>query len=371
MPPRLSLFAKDGSYYPTNDTNTYRDLLLFEERLKTNAALLNRRKHRYQLFLAQLLLIIGFLLSEVLLQTGFLSVPYAWFLRRILPDIYDPNAEVQVHRYFALGLLCVSVTTLALFFLSGMYSEKIGYANKYIPHANRALRGFNMYLNIRQPPLRSKLPFSLFSFLFPRTSPSPSPVSSPTLTPTSTPPPGSTGQRRSPSPPRVSKRSSSVPIAPIPPSSNPRGELIFSSRVDRSFRDSYERYRNAFERKRETRERESYEATWLGWMCVKVLRIRRPLVFANMMSGSGGPGSGSGTATPLGRTGSMTGSVRGRGSAAGTPSSSRRSSPMPTRANRRTPLRAGTESRSGTPPSTARSWDVSGDEGALRSTSPS
>jgi hypothetical protein len=37
-----------GSYYPPNDAATYRDLLLFEERLKTNAASLKRRKRRYQ-----------------------------------------------------------------------------------------------------------------------------------------------------------------------------------------------------------------------------------------------------------------------------------------------------------------------------------
>ena len=81
-------------------------------------------------FLAQLLLCIVFLLSEVLLQTNLLSIPYAWLLRRILPEIYGPSVEVRVHRYFALGLLCVSVTTLALFFLTGHYREKIDYANK-------------------------------------------------------------------------------------------------------------------------------------------------------------------------------------------------------------------------------------------------
>ena len=81
-------------------------------------------------FLAQLLIIIGFLLSEVLLQTNLLSVPYVWVLRWILPDIYGPDVKVQVPRYFSLGLLCVAMTTLALFFLSGMYSEKIAYANK-------------------------------------------------------------------------------------------------------------------------------------------------------------------------------------------------------------------------------------------------
>lgn len=218
--------------------------------------------------------------------------------------------------------------------------------SRYVPHANRALRNLNMYLNVRQPPLRSKLPFNPFSFLFPRTSPTPSRSSSPTATP-----PVLTAHRRSPSPPRVSKRSSSVPIAPIPPSSNPRGELIFSSRVDRSFRDSYERYRNAFERRREERERAAYEATWLGWVCVKVFRIKRPLLFGS--AGTPGAGGGSGTATPVpaGVTRTLSGSIRGRGSASGTPSSSRRSSPAPTRSPKRSSLLASGTPRSGTPTS--------------------
>ncbi|KAI0088385.1 hypothetical protein BDY19DRAFT_891474 [Irpex rosettiformis] len=347
MPPRPSLLPKNGAFYPPNDPYTYRDLLLFEERLKTNATSLNQRKRRYQLFLCQLLLIIAFLLSEVLLQTNFLSIPYSWLLQWMLPDIYGPQAEVRVHRYFALGLLCVSMTTLALFFLSGMYSEKIGYANKYVPHANRALRSFNMYLNVRQLPLRSKLPFNPFGFLFPRTSPSTSPVTSPT---SSSPPTLLSGSRRSPSPQRLSKRNSSVPIAPIPPSRNPRGELIFSSRVDRSFRDSYERYRNAFERKREERERAGYEATWLGWITTKVLRIKRPLIFAPAPPGSAGGVGGSGSSTPVPRTGS----VRGRGSASVTPSSSRKSSPIPSRANRRTSMRNSLE------PTNASSSNMSG-----------
>lgn len=47
MPPRSNLVSK-GSFGPPNDSATYRDLLLFEERLKTNAANLQRRKKRYQ-----------------------------------------------------------------------------------------------------------------------------------------------------------------------------------------------------------------------------------------------------------------------------------------------------------------------------------
>lgn len=48
----------------------------------------------------------------------------------MLPDVYTPDVEVTIHPYFASGLLFVSVTTLVLFFASGMYSEKIAYANK-------------------------------------------------------------------------------------------------------------------------------------------------------------------------------------------------------------------------------------------------
>ena len=37
-----------GLFHPPNDSATYRDLLLFEERLKSNALILKRRKRRYQ-----------------------------------------------------------------------------------------------------------------------------------------------------------------------------------------------------------------------------------------------------------------------------------------------------------------------------------
>ncbi|KAF5384401.1 hypothetical protein D9615_003114 [Tricholomella constricta] len=318
MPPRSTPPPK-GSFYPPNDVATYRDLLLFEERLKSNATNLQRRKSRYQLFLLQLLVVIAFLLSEVLLppQSSFLAIPYKMVLQQLLPEIYTPDVQVTIHPYFASGLLFVSVTTLVLFFASGMYSEKIAYANNgsgsivghsaatlfdnwvvhgveciimnaafcatatrgvheftcgatttqdchfpgsYVPHANRALRSFNMYLNVRKPPLRSKFYLNPLSFFFPRPEEHP-PANQSSSTP-------STPRSRTPSgDPRAHSASPSahttLPIPSIPPASNPRGELIFSSRVDRSFRDAYERYRAAFERKREEKERE--KALQTGW----------------------------------------------------------------------------------------------------------
>ena len=86
----------------------------------------------FAVFLLQLLLVIAFLLSEVLLppSSSLLAVPYKFILQRLLPDIYNSETEITLHPYVASGLLFVNVTTLVLFFASGMYSEKIAYANK-------------------------------------------------------------------------------------------------------------------------------------------------------------------------------------------------------------------------------------------------
>ncbi|KAA1471965.1 hypothetical protein DENSPDRAFT_148486 [Dentipellis sp. KUC8613] len=297
MPRRSPLSPSKAPFFPSNDQATYRDLLLFEERLKTNAFQLNKRKSRYQIFMFQLIAVIIFLLCEVTLQTSFLSVPYRVLLRHTLPELYGPETDVRLHPYVAFGLLLVSVTTLVLFFASGMYSEKIGYANRYVTHANRSLRTFNMYLNTRKAP--RSFPLNPLSYLFPRPTP---PSHSATPSP-----------RRSPSPTKLGKRSSStVPIPPIPPATNPRGELIFSSRVDRSFRESYERYRSTFERKRDERERIVAGRTWTGWIWLK-MPWNRPPAPAVEASTPTRPGSG----------------LRGRGAPpGGSPNPSRRTTPV-------------------------------------------
>ena len=84
----------------------------------------------FQVFLLQLLLVIAFLLYEVLLlpSNSLLAIPYTFILHRLFPA---SETEITLHPYVASGLLFVSVTTLVLFFASGMYSEKIAYANKY------------------------------------------------------------------------------------------------------------------------------------------------------------------------------------------------------------------------------------------------
>ena len=86
------------------------------------------------MFLIHLLIVIVFLLIEVLLppQVSILAIPYRMAMKKLLPGKYSaiPDVQLMVHPYFSTGLLFVSVTTLVLFFASGMYEEKILYANK-------------------------------------------------------------------------------------------------------------------------------------------------------------------------------------------------------------------------------------------------
>ena len=215
--------------------------------------------------------------------------------------------------------------------------------SRYVPHANRALRNFNMYLNLRQPPLRSQIPF-FRNASSPHNSP-PSPLRSPT-------------SPRPPSPTRpLSKRSpSAVPITPIPPSSNPRGELVFSSRVDRSFRESYDRYRSAFERRKEEREREMFfTRTYIGRFLAALPWNPLGLWPALPQSpieptGKGSDGSRFGHGAKRSVSGSST-STPNRGRLGNTPCGSRKPSPAPSRG--KGPHRVGgMESRSSTPAST-------------------
>lgn len=112
-----------------------------------------------------------------------------------------------------------------------------------------------MHLNMRQPNpiLKSYIPLP---FLRPSSSPSPTPSSSPSPSPPLSKVQTHTQTQTLSHPPTRTTPLKPTIIPSIPPTTNPRGELIFSSRVDRSFREGYERYRAAFERRREEKARE-------------------------------------------------------------------------------------------------------------------
>ncbi|CAO1629225.1 unnamed protein product [Parajaminaea phylloscopi] len=236
---------------PAPDGATFRDLLIFEERLKQNAARLLRRKRKYQTTLALLCSAILFLSYHVLLV---------------------PKSYVPLH-YAQLALLVVCCTTLFLFFASGMYAERIVAANRFVPQANRALRPFNMYLNIRPPqkaPLwkRVLMPWALRDGATAAAATTTTTSGGVPVKRTSNPPtaPSPVGDAHLAAASMANPTIRRVQIPPIPPSGNPRGEIIFSTRVAPTFREGYHRYRNAFERRRrEKLEAVARETSWHWW----------------------------------------------------------------------------------------------------------
>ncbi|GAA5886086.1 hypothetical protein JCM6882_004259 [Rhodosporidiobolus microsporus] len=335
-------------FHPPANRESFRDLLLFEERLKQNNLRLQKQRRKYEAFLIGLVAVIAYLA----------------YLVFVIPSIYS-----LVH-YGNVAMLLVAATTLVLFFATGMYSEKIAYAHKFVPQANRALRPFNVYLNTRH---RSR--FSIFN-LFRSTPPSPasttlsrtpsgrsiasdlsspplsrrtsassthsnasssggsgvsfrssgafrsppvSPPSSPplhassSLSPTFPSPPPSPPAPASPSlapsndpvtraPVPPPQRTSTlppgggVPIPPIPPAQNPRGEIIFSSRVAPQFREGYERYRGEWERRRAEAKRQQLEREggWVGW-AIRPWNWGRGRSASPAGYGAGGAAAGKGT----------------------------------------------------------------------------
>ena len=83
----------------------------------------------------------------------------------------------------------------------------------------------------------------------------------------------------------------------IPPTANPRGELIFSSRVDKTFKEGYERYRAAFERRREEKAREEARRNKRLWFRRGVEPIGRVLTPTPPVSRRNTPPPGVNSAT--------------------------------------------------------------------------
>lgn len=186
-------------------------------------------------------------------------------------------------------------------------------ANKFVPQANRALRSYNMYLNVRTSPRRSWLSRTPFiSRIFKSSQPihaedsGEKTLSRPTSSSRSSSPTGkvsipprSSSNTSDLSPPQATNSNPSTgkgsrptspthrSLPPIPPSANPRGELIFSSKVAPDFRDGYEKYRAAFERRREERKRLDDQGKW-KWIPSFLQRVEPTPVARPSTSASSG-----------------------------------------------------------------------------------
>lgn len=251
---------KEEPFHPAADAATFRDLLIFEERLKQNAARLQSRKRKYEI------LLFGFV-TFILCLSHFVVI--------------SPRSSVFL-QYSLAAVLMICLTTLFLFFASGMHAERIRSANKFVPQANRSLRNFNMYLNTRTASstrwwsirrlfrrrshhnkprpssnaaetnsLTGKMDDALNKGASVTRSSSRASTNSSTAGFTGTPTGGSSTPRRA--------------LSSIPPSQNSRGELIFSNRVSPEFREGYQRYRAAFERRRAEKMAAKRAQSWKRW----------------------------------------------------------------------------------------------------------
>ncbi|CAM0139409.1 hypothetical protein VKS41_004784 [Umbelopsis sp. WA50703] len=107
------------------DTATYRDLVIFEERLRGNMRRLQRRKTKYEA-------ILGLFVA--------LSAYFAY-------AVFIHPSSISLLTIFNKICLFVFVLLVFLFFWTGMYREKVVYAAKFVPHCNKALRSFNLHFN--------------------------------------------------------------------------------------------------------------------------------------------------------------------------------------------------------------------------------
>lgn len=143
-----------------------------------------------------------------------------------------------------------------------------------------------MHLNMRVQPT-SLIPFAPwpFTYLLPSSATSQQPVAIDGVTPSPKPPTTK---------PLASAAKPPIPIPAIPPTKNPRGELIFSSRVDRAFRDGYERYRGSFERRRAERYHDARAGRKgiVGWWWWLLGYRKGALAQANVAAAAAAPGAG-------------------------------------------------------------------------------
>ncbi|KAI7857431.1 Spo7-like protein-domain-containing protein [Circinella umbellata] len=109
------------------DQATYRDLVIFEERLRGNMTRLQRRKRKYEALLTGIIILLVYFFYVVFLA---------------------PSKDFIIHLLNTTALL-VAAGSLVFIYRSGIYSEKIVFAGEFIPHCNRALRSFNLQFNRR------------------------------------------------------------------------------------------------------------------------------------------------------------------------------------------------------------------------------
>lgn len=95
---------------PSNNHQRFKDLLIFEERLKQNLHQLQRRSYKYEAFLGLICLSLPILI-------------YAVF-------VYENKHPT--FQFFCKLMLFIAATILVMFFMKNIYAEKVRVATRYV-----------------------------------------------------------------------------------------------------------------------------------------------------------------------------------------------------------------------------------------------
>ncbi|RIA93633.1 Spo7-like protein, partial [Glomus cerebriforme] len=118
-------FSNYSSTTPPNNHQRYKDLLIFEERLKQNLHQLQRRSYKYEAFLGLNCLLLPILTYAVCVH----------------------ESKNPTFQFFSKLFLFIAIITLVMFFMKNIYAEKVRVATRFVPQCNRVLRQFNMHFN--------------------------------------------------------------------------------------------------------------------------------------------------------------------------------------------------------------------------------
>lgn len=134
LPPLPPSDPLDSS--PSSPQQIYLNLLILEHSLRSQYCALQLRRRKYTFFFVLLI------------------VWTSWFFHRVFLSTGSPYTYIYTLERLAFS---VGITTIGLFYLTGLYRKTLVYPRKFVHNTNKGLRQFNLKLVSVKVPFRQKL----------------------------------------------------------------------------------------------------------------------------------------------------------------------------------------------------------------------
>ncbi|KAI8812475.1 hypothetical protein BJ742DRAFT_792445 [Cladochytrium replicatum] len=140
----------DGVFH--SDSKGFRDLVIFEERLQQNMIRFNKTRRRWEIALTSLVLATAYFAYYVFFDIESVGHSDSSPNREPKHRVTSEDVGLDPPHYHAMDPLTmfgfiVSSSMLAIFFLSGLYRQKLSNPSKFVAQCNRSLLAFNMQFN--------------------------------------------------------------------------------------------------------------------------------------------------------------------------------------------------------------------------------